>query len=95
VLASVVQGDAVNLNNNNLNRVLHFKKSTAGYVNGYGVFVLVGTMICWNKLLLKIRLSKSLLRFSLTPKPDTILPGNTADTWRKTPLKQLKTNQKK
>jgi len=41
-----------------------------------------------------IRLSKSLLGFYLKCLQSYIIAGNTADTWRKTSLEKLKTNQK-
>jgi len=42
-----------------------------------------------------IRLSKSLLGFSLKPpKQSYIIAANTADTWHKTSLKKLTINQK-
>jgi len=45
-------------------------------------------------LLLKTKLSKRLLRVSLKRQNQTyIIAGNTADAWRKTSLKKLKTNQ--
>ena len=49
------------------------------------LLVVVGTTICWDRLLLKTSLSKSLLRFSFKRGNQTyIIVGNTAGTWRKT-----------
>jgi len=52
------------------------------------LFMLVQKTLCWERLLLKKRLSKRLPRFSLKRRnPTYIIAGNTADTWGKTSSK--------
>jgi len=48
----------------------------------------------WNRLLLKTKDFQKRARFSLKRRNQTYtIAGNTADTWRETSLKKLKTNQ--